>query len=357
MIRVASPLRDFGSCAAIVCLVACTKHEHLELAVAEEALTDQESQEAPSTESPREQYATTIPGSEVEFSMVPIAGGSFRMGCEESESGAADGESPSHEVTVGGFWMGACEITWDEYHLYQFDKIPDVDGVTGPTTPYVPMHFGMPVEGHPAISMTQYAARQYCKWLSKKTGHFYRLPTEAEWEYACRAGSDSAYSFGEDVGKLDEYAWYFDNSDDSYRPVASKLPNAFGLYDMHGNVSEWVLDGFDADVYQQRADTDKVVVDPLLWADEEYGRVVRGGSWDDDPELLRSAARRASNEDWKQDDPQMPQSIWYLTNAKFVGFRVARPYDEPSEEEKLRYWESQIPEIKLIQELQRRGER
>jgi len=302
-------------------------------------------------------YATVIPGSAVQFQMMPIAGGTFRMGCETTEPGSGSGESPAHEVQVAGFWMGACEVTWDEYQLYQLDGVPNVDGVTGPTPPYVPMNFGMPVEGHPAISMTQYAARQYCKWLSVKTGVFYRLPTEAEWEFACRAGSQSAYSFGNDPQDLADYAWYFDNSEDAYHPVGQKTPNAFGLFDMHGNVSEWVLDGFDAQLYAARAKEGAPLQDPLRWASTEYQRVVRGGSWDDGAARLRSAARRASKEDWKQDDPQMPQSIWYLTNARFVGFRVVRPYDEPDTEEQQRYWESQISEIVAIQERQRRGER
>jgi len=118
-----------------------------------------------------------------------------------------------------------------------------------------------------------------------------------------------------------------------------------------------VLDGFDAQLYAARAKEGAPLQDPLRWASTEYQRVVRGGSWDDGAARLRSAARRASKEDWKQDDPQMPQSIWYLTNARFVGFRVVRPYDEPDTEEQQRYWESQISEIVAIQERQRRGER
>lgn len=302
-------------------------------------------------------YETTIPDSKVSFQMLPIPAGTFRMGCDAEEVGAAAGESPSHQVQVSGFWMGSHEITWDEYQLYQLDGVANVDGVTGPTPPYVPMNFGMPIEGHPAISMTQYAARQYCKWLSIKTGDFYRLPTEAEWEYACRADSTSAYSFGDDSAALAEYAWYFDNSDDSYRGVGLKKANAFGLFDMHGNVAEWVLDGFQERLYSIRSERSVATQDPLHWVETEYGRVVRGGSWDDDPELLRSAARRVSSDDWKQDDPQMPQSIWYLTSARFVGFRIVRPYDEPNPQEQLRYWESQVAEILEIQERQRRGER
>jgi formylglycine-generating enzyme required for sulfatase activity len=190
------------------------------------------------------------------------------------------------------------------------------------------MTFGMGHDGYPAICMTQYAAKMYCKWLTATTGRYYRLPTEAEWEYACRAGTTTAYSCGDSPDNLGDYAWYFDNSDDQYQKVGQKKPNPWGLYDMHGNVCEWVLDQFVPDHYSELAGSP--VKSPLAAVTTEFPCVVRGGSWDDDPEMLRSAARRGSSKEWKMQDPQIPQSIWYLTDGDFVGFRVVRPLHEPN---------------------------
>jgi len=168
--------------------------------------------------------------------------------------------------------------------------------------------------------MTQHAARVFCKWLTAKTGRYYRLPTEAEWEYACRAGTTTAYHFGDDPASLGEYAWFYDNSSEKTQPVGKKKPNPWGLHDMHGNVAEWVLDQHLADGYQKHAERDPLVIPTML-----YPHVVRGGSWDDRAPDLRSAARAGSHPDWKQQDPQIPQSIWYFTDALHVGFRIVRP--------------------------------
>ncbi len=207
----------------------------------------------------------------------------------------------------------------------EWDKTADALAI--PTKPYADMTFGMGKEGYPAICMTQFAAKMYCKWLSAKTGRYYRLPTEAEWEYACRAGTTTAYSFGDDPEKLGDYAWFDDNSDEKYHKVGQKKPNPWGLYDMHGNVAEWCLDQYVADRYKQLGD--KLVDNPLVPVTKAYPQVVRGGAWTDEAPLLRSAARRGSSKDWKAQDPQIPQSIWYHTDANFVGFRVVRPLRMP----------------------------
>ena len=235
---------------------------------------------------------------------------------------------------------------------------PWADAVSRPTPPYVPMDFNMGTDGYPAICMTQFAAKQFTKWLSMKTGRFYRLPTEAEWEFACRAGSTGPYSF-KDAKAVDEYAIWFDNSDGQYQPVGSLTPNAFGLYDMHGNVCEWCLDGYNASGYQDFAQRAKngPLVDPVHWPKALYPRVVRGGHWDDDPDRLRSASRRGSAESWKAQDPQLPKSIWYHTDAQWLGFRVVRPLDAPPFDEWSRWHDADDESVREIQERQREGER
>lgn len=318
-------------------------------------------------------YRERVPGSEVEFQMLAIPSGTFTMGSPEEEEDRKGHEGPTHPVAIAPFWMGQCEVTWNEYHVFMSrldqqarrlggapttSQDPWADSVSRPTPPYVPMDFEMGVDGYPAICMTQFAAKQYTRWLSMKTGRFYRLPTEAEWEYACRAGTRTAYFFGDDPDMLDEYAWYFDNADDQYQPVGLKKPNPFGLHDIHGNVAEWVLDGFSDSFYGDSIQADGAPArNPLHWPTELYPRVVRGGSWDDDPDALRSAARRGSSKSWKVQDPQLPKSIWYHTDATFVGFRIVRPLTPPPFGEWERYWSADLDSVREIQEKQRRGGR
>jgi len=194
-------------------------------------------------------------------------------------------------------------------------------------------------DGFPAIAMTHHAANKYCQWLSAKTGHFYRLPTEAEWEYACRAGTKTTYFWGDDGSKLGEYAWYEQNSDFKYQKIGKKKPNPWGLYDIYGNVVEWVLDQYDPDYYKK---TPAGAADPWDKATKPYPLAVRGGSWDDEAPMLRSAARRGSDRSWKMQDPQLPKSIWYFTDAQFIGFRIVRPLKVPSAPEMQRYWASGV---------------
>lgn len=303
-------------------------------------------------------YKEIVEHTDAAVEMLPIPGGQFTMGSPASEAGRQEDEGPQHQVKISPFWMSKFEITWDVYEIWMFDldiqrrelakttpnardKASEEYTISQPTSPYTDMSFGMGKKGHPAICMTQLSARTFCNWLSTKTGRYYRLPTEAEWEYACRAGTKTAYSFGDDPAKLGDYAWNYDNSGEKYHPVGKKKPNPWGLYDMHGNVAEWVLDQHTTDFYGSFGA--EAAVNPLAWPKTEWSRVVRGGSWQDDPELLRSAARVKSVDTWKQQDPQIPKSIWYLTDALHVGFRIVRPLETPSASELKEKWDRQEP--------------
>lgn len=306
-----------------------------------------------------ETYTTQVPGSDVSFTMVSIPSGSFMMGSPAHEKDRKVDEGPQINVEVDPFWIASTETTWDMFEIFVFQEqekrlameqggietanIPSVDAVSRPTPPYLDMSFGMGKYGYPAICMTQYSAQLFCKWLSAKTGHFYRLPTEAEWEYACRANTTTAYSFGEDVALLDEYAWHYGNTNAGYEKVGTKEPNPFGLYDMHGNVAEWTLDQYDPEFYAMY--TEQEVSNPYNPPTELYPRTARGGSYDDDPDMLRSASRIPSNPMWKRQDPQIPKSRWWHTDARFVGFRVVRPLNPPAEKEIEAFWPEPIEDI------------
>lgn len=294
-------------------------------------------------------YVQPIRDTTLKLEMVPIPGGTYTMGSPEDEADRSEDEGPQREVTIEPFWMAKYETTWDLYDTYRVNgdiqrrklagREPDevdaaADAVTRPTSEYTDMTFGMGHDGYPAICMTQLAAKTFCEWLTKKTGHYYRLPTEAEWEYACRAGTTTAYSWGDDPDAIDDHAWYYDNSDDQYQKIGQKKPNPWGLYDMHGNVAEWCLDQYIEDFYSTPEAASKF---PVAVPTELYPRVARGGSWYDDPDRLRSAAREKSDPTWKIQDPQLPQSMWYHTDATFVGFRVIRPLNPPTEDQIQKY--------------------
>lgn len=356
----ATPTRSFSLRLALVLLyvpslaggAAAPSYDPVEMAVVRQIhaqITAPQDTATPGTKTEEfAVYSQLIPETAVFFPMTPIPGGSFLMGSPDDEPSRSPDEGPQKKVTVSPFWMGAYLVTWDEFELFMY---PDrnvagerdggrgeelLDALSHPTAPYVEMSFGMGKDRSPAISMTHHAARKYTQWLSAKTGHFYRLPTEAEWEYAARAGSTTAYFFGNDPAPLDQHAWSAANSGFKYQQIGLKKPNPWGLYDMHGNVWEWTLDQYVADGYQRLPETG--AVDPWTKPTTIYPRTVRGGSWDDDAEDLRSAARRGSNADWKMLDPQIPQSIWYHTNALWLGFRILRPQEVPTPEEMYEYW-------------------
>lgn len=278
-------------------------------------------------------YQQNIPASSLSFKMVPIKAGSILIGSPANEKGHSSDESPQKKIQLSAFWMGAYEVTRDEYDVFLKDEKTsqnvDVDAITRPSPQYIDLSYGMGKEGgYPANSMSQYNALMYCRWLYHKTGIFYRLPTEAEWEYACRAGTTTAYFFGNDSTGLEKYAWYSKNSEDKFHKTGEKLPNPWGLYDMIGNVMEWTLDHYDMKRYQAIAATDPVVTaNPV-----RYPKTLRGGGYTSGAADLRSAKRIPSDPVWNRRDPQIPKSRWWITDAPSVGFRLIRPLQQPSKE-------------------------
>ena len=336
-------------------------------------------------------YTEKIPGTDVTFEMIPVPGGEFLMGSPASEAGRHKDEGPQVRVKVPPFWMGKCEVTWGEYRSFMAmydafkkmqriaanaganggasgsdkdlrlierhawnDKLEsdwNVDAVTSPTPLYdSSFTYGVGDQpNQPAVTITPYAARQYTKWLSGVLGNDYRLPTEAEWEYAARAGTTTAYSFGNDPGELEKYAWIDRNSDDKTHPVGTKKPNPWGLYDIHGNVAEWTLDQYSPDTYAKLGkgpiDADKAV----QWPTKVFPRAIRGGSWLESADMSRSAARQPSEDhEWKLSDPNIPLSPWWYTEepATAVGMRVMRPLKPLSAAEKKRVWEADVEDIR-----------
>ena len=285
---------------------------------------------------------TTKDGKKVSFEMVLIPSGSFLMGSPVDEADREDYEGPQHEVRLESFYLCTTETTIELFLAYYQETVSakrdfievqeakkdteqqgkdDVDAITGPTPVYGDMTMGYE-ETHPAMGMTWHNAMTFCRWLSMKTGKKYRLPTEAEWEYACRAGTTNIFGVGNEPSGLKDFAWYEANADSETNPVGKKKPNAWGLYDMSGNVREWVYDFYSPTEYKE-ATKKNPAVNPK---GPKTGKVhvARGGDYSSSVEVLRSAARAFEEEWWRSGDPQIPKSIWWLPEMDFIGFRVAR---------------------------------
>lgn len=312
-------------------------------------------------------YTETIPGTDIKFEMVPIPGGEFLMGSPEDDENRRDDEGPQFRVKVQPFWMGKYEVTWAEYEKYmELDKHfksfqqsgvrpvteeNEIDAITAPSSLYDPSftYEAGDEPDQPAATMTQFAAKQYTKWLSLLTGKFYRLPYEAEWEYACRAGTTTTWYFGDDPDELEEHGWFYDNSDELRHSVGLLKPNPWGLYDMYGNVAEWVLDQYDEDHYSKFEGKTVSVEESFNAPTEVYPRVLRGGSWELELEDCRSAARLPSDdEEWKQEDPNYPKSPWWYTDppGTGAGFRLVRPLVPPGTRAEMeKFWGPDLEEI------------
>ena len=332
-------------------------------------------------EDPIQSYQEQVPGTDLKLDWVAIPVGEknypkmMSIGSPASEKERKEDEGPVWQFQPEPFWMMKFEVTWDlyqeflkEYRISQDLRLDPTetpaetwaDAVSIPTPLWEqdarPIMDGLGTEGgYPVADITQFAAMQFSKWLSRKTGHFLRLPTEAEWEYVARCGQQSAYSFGDDPSKLTEYAWIFDNSeyedeDDGYpglgagyRKVGTLKANRWGIHDLYGNVAEWTLDRYAADAYTSHPQKPLKSGQAVNWPEKIWPAVVRGGSWQDDADRCRSAARTASTSKWQKRDPQIPKSVWWCTDAFHVGFRLVRPAVAP--EDPLRWWDPQVPAI------------
>jgi formylglycine-generating enzyme required for sulfatase activity len=288
-------------------------------------------------------YTVTIPNTTASFGMAPIPAGTFEMGSADPKAPAD--QKPTRPVTLDAFWMMTTEVNWDAYLMFMFadqanEKAkPDalIDALSRPTAPHLEMSFGRGNAGFPAISMTAHAANKFAQWLSVRTGEYYRVPTEAEWEYACRAGGPPSL----DEAQLAEVAWYQKNSptpeftDGTYHKLGTKKPNAWGLHDMLGNVMEWTLD-------QYGPYTAGPATNPWVKVTTSYPIAVRGGSWNDPAARVNCTIRYKSDAVWKERDPQLPTSVWYMTDAEWLGFRLVRPALVPSAEEMYRTWNNGV---------------
>ncbi len=302
-------------------------------------------------------YMEFIPGSRVSFEMIAIPGGTFEMGSAEGETFRDEDEGPVREVSVSDFFIGRAEVSWDEYLAFfkqtgvqgktsdAYLNLPqdDLDAISGPTPPWGAPDQGWGQGSLPAITMTHHAATVYCQWLSKVTGKKYRLPTEAEWEYAARGGTTGPYFFdgdpkkyanqgiwnkvfGVDTSTINSHVVYQQNSPSKTLAPGNTLTNPFGLVNMLGNVAELCGDWYSADVLSSY---------PAGPVDDPAGpatgteHVIRGGSYRDDAGSVRCASRDfTKTELWLKTDPQIPKSIWWYSNCTYVGFRVVCEYQE-----------------------------
>ena len=299
-----------------------------------------------------ENFMATIPGTAASISMIAVPGGEFTMGSPSDEPFRKENEGPQRKVKVSPFFMGEVEVTWDQFWafysetmsegrtppavIYANNSREDIDAVSGPTPP-----FGLPDQGwgmgsRPAITMTHYSAQIFCQWLSLKTGRKYRLPTEAEWEYAARGGTATPYFFEGNPKKLSNegflksifkpdttgiysHAVYVNTSGNRTQEPSEARPNPFGLKNMLGNVMEYCSDWYAEDAYKSVSDGE---LDPK-GPSEGTEHVVRGGHYNSDAAELRSAARsHTEHDDWLRTDPQNPKSIWWYSDVKGIGFRV-----------------------------------
>ena len=301
--------------------------------------------EAPAEVTAFESFTETVPGTHVSISMKAVPGGTFNMGSPDKEYGRGQDEGPRRSITVSPFFMGETEVTWDQYWafygetmsegrippeiIYLMNSRPNLslDAISGPTPPFGSPDQSWGMGDRPAITMTHYAAQTFCRWLSLKTGRTYRLPTEAEWEYAARAGTDGPYFFDgnarkysrKDTTLINSYIVYKRNSRGRSQEPSAVRANPFGLKNMLGNVQEYCSDWYAPDAYSRLSDGQKDPKGPE--SGEEH--VVRGGIFSSEAPDLRCASRsHTEHDEWIRTDPQNPKSIWWYSDCNSIGFRV-----------------------------------
>lgn len=229
--------------------------------------------------------STEIPGTAIKFEMLPVPAGKVTV---------KDTDGKTREIQIKPFYLGKTEVTWDVYDTFAISKRSrnskqQPGAIARPSRPYGAPDRGFGHSGYPAISLSAYSAETFCKWLSETTGKKFRLPTEAEWQYAALAGKKAPVE-----SELEQYAWYYE---DATHPVGKKKPNAWGFYDMLGNAAEWAMDLKGV---------------PVLC----------GGSYKEKAEKISPEARAYQTPAWQSTDPQNPKGKWWLSDGPFAGFRI-----------------------------------
>jgi len=234
-------------------------------------------------------FTQTLPGSVVKIRMVPIPGGTIRVG--------------GKVVMVKPFWMAATETPWEAFDAFTSSGPPSKpydqtkyapDAIARPSRSYIPPDYLWGHHGYPAISISSTSAEMFCRWLAAGTQRKFRLPTEAEWQIACKLGEGSV---APTKTQLAAQAWFADNSKATTHPVGTKLPDKMGLYDLLGNVGEWA-------------------------SDPDGKPVLCGGTFQDVATHQTAIEHKYWDPKWQEEDPQIPKSRWWLSNAPFAGFRV-----------------------------------
>lgn len=245
-----------------------------------------------------------VPGMTESFTLVLCPEGTISTNASHADE--------TEEVAIPSLYVLTTEVTWDLYDIYVYkldepEEGSDADVISRPSKPYVPPDRGFGHDGYPAIGMTRQAAEGFCDWLSLKTGLQTRLPTQDEWSYLALGGESADFCCGNDLESIGDIAWFADNAERSTHRVGLKAPNSFGLFDMHGNIAEWVM-----------SDTRK----PIAF----------GGGYRDAADDCTGISFQRETSSWNQSDPQIPKSRWWLADCSWVGFRFVIEAEGVSQE-------------------------